>query len=150
MKRFAFVPLLLALAACSGQETPRTAEFIADQPAHSDFGNLRVRYSAIPTLSLNEETARHYEVERNADSGLLVVALRKTDSGEEQPIEGSVKAIVRDLDERAQHLDLRPVRTGDYVDYIATFRPHPRDTFRFDITVHANGQDHNIQFQRNY
>ena len=142
--------LSLALAACSAGEAPRAAEFVQPVQAQQDFGSLRVHFNALPTLSLSEAVAREYQVQREAGTALVVIALRRVAGGEESVAEGEVEGEVRDLSGKRQALAFRAVRTGDYVDHIGTLKVGARDTYRFDLTVHADGRSEKLQFQRNF
>ena len=66
MKRIPLLILTLLLAACSAGEKPRAAEFVPPADSSIDFGDLRVRYNALPTLSLNDAVAKEYGVTRDA------------------------------------------------------------------------------------
>ena len=147
-----FLPLLLPLllVACSGNEAPRAAEFVPPTPAESDFGTLRVRYNAIPTLSLSAEVARQYGVERDAGTALVLVALRQVENGEERDADGTLKASALDLSGTRQAIGLRSVDTGDYTDHIGTARISPRNTYRFEVVVTSGGRTETVKFQRNF
>ena len=81
MKRIPLSILVLLLAACSAGEKARVAEFVPPADSSVDFGDLRVHYNALPTLSLNEAVAREYGVTRDAGSALAVIAARGVPAG---------------------------------------------------------------------
>ena len=100
MKRFLAPPalvLLTLLAACSGGQAPRTAEFVPPAPAETDFGTLRVRYNALPTLALSDAVAKQYGVQRDAGTALVLVALREVKGAEEIDADGEVSVTAHDL-----------------------------------------------------
>jgi hypothetical protein len=140
----------LTLAACSNGEAPRTAHFVPPTPAHSDFGDLRVHYNALPTMALSEAVAQQYGVERDPDTALVLIAIRKMQNGEEVDTDGEVTAQASDLSGARQQIALRSIDTGDYSDHIGTLRVSQRNTYRFDITVAADGRRDTLQFQRNF
>lgn len=142
--------LALLLAACSAGESPRQAEFVPPAPAQQDFGDLRVHFNALPTLSLSEAVAREYGVKREAGTALVVIALRRLAGSEESALEGSVEATARDLSGSRQAIAFHAARTGDYVDYIGTLRVGERDSYRFDVSVRVDGRTETLQFQRNF
>lgn len=150
MKRIPPLILALLLAACSGGDKPRAAEFVPPAEASTDFGDLRVRYNALPTLSLNQAVAREYGVSRDAGSGMVVVALRRIAGGEELAAEGKVSAEAYDLQGKRQHIDFAAVRTGDYIDHIGTFAISERDSYRFEVKVESAGRSQVVKFQRNF
>ncbi|WFC42754.1 DUF4426 domain-containing protein [Pseudoxanthomonas sp. SE1] len=153
MKRFAaafVLALLPLLSACSGGDAPRAAEFVQATPAEADFGTLRVRYNALPTLALSEAVARQYGVPRDAGTALVLVALRTVDGGEEVDAEGDVSVTAHDLSGARQAITLRKVDAGGYADHIGTARISPRNSYRFEIVVTAGGRTETVKFQRNF
>lgn len=146
------LPFLAAclLSACAEGERPRPADLLAPAEASQDFGDLRVHYNALPTLSLSEAVARDYRVDRDAGSGLVVVALRRPGDGGESSVDGQVSATAYDLQGARQRIDFIAVRTGDYTDHIGTFSITPRDSYRFEVTVQANGRSELVKFQRGF
>ncbi|MEL1263632.1 DUF4426 domain-containing protein [Pseudoxanthomonas putridarboris] len=146
------LPVLLGLllSACSGGDAPRAAEFVPPAPAESDFGTLRVRYNALPTLSLSEAVAREYGVQRDAGTALVVVALRDLSGDEEKHAEGEVDAVAVDISGARQKIALRSVGTGSYTDHIGTARISPRNTYRFELDVRSGGRSGQVKFQRNF
>ncbi|MCH6483272.1 DUF4426 domain-containing protein [Pseudoxanthomonas sp. LH2527] len=144
------IALLGLLSACSGGEAPRTAEFVQASPAEADFGNLRVRYNALPTLALSAPVAQQYGVPRDADTALVLVALREIKGGEEVDAEGDVAVSAHDLSGTRQTLTLRKVDAGGYTDHIGTARISPRNSYRFEVVVTAGGRTETVKFQRNF
>ena len=145
-------PLVLALSlvACSGAETPRAAEFVPPAPAETDFGSLRVRYNALPTLALSEPVAKQYGVQRDAGTALVLVALREVKGAEELDADGEVSVTAHDLSGARQVVTLRKVDAGEYTDLIGTARISPRNSYRFEIVVQAGGRTETVKFQRNF
>lgn len=146
----ALLAATLLMTACSGGEPPRAAEFVQASPAEADFGDLRVRYNAVPTLSLSESVARQYGVPRDAGTALVLVALRKVAGGEEVDAEGEVSVTAHDLSGTRQALTLRKVDAGGYIDHIGTARISPRDSYRFEVVVKSGGRTETVKFQRNF
>jgi hypothetical protein len=150
MKHFSLLLLILLIVACSAGEKPRAAEFVPPAVSSADFGDLRVHYNALSTLSLNDAVAREYGVSKDAGTGLIVVALRRIAGGEEQAAEGEVSATAYDLQGARQQIAFKAVKTGDYTDHIGIFDIHPRDSYRFEVTLKANGRSEVVKFQRNF
>jgi uncharacterized protein DUF4426 len=140
----------LLLTACSGAEPPRAADIVAPAETTAAFGDLRVHYNALSTLSLNDAVAREYAVEKDAGTGMLVIALRQWANGQEIPADGEVSAIAYDLQGARQQIAFKAVKTGAYTDHIGTFDIHPRDSYRFEVALKANGRSETVKFQRNF
>ena len=150
MKRIPLLLSALLLAACSAGEKPRAAEFVPPADSSIDFGDLRVHYNALPTLSLNEAVAREYGVTRDAGSALVVIALRRVANGQELDAEGEVSAEAYDLQGKRQRIGFSAVRTGEYTDHIGTFAISERDSYRFEVKVESAGRSRIVKFQRNF
>lgn len=140
--------LLIGLPACSGQPPPQAATRAQAAPAHADLGALRVHYNLFPTLAMNEAVARSYEIKREADRALLVVALRERSDNQELPAEGDVIATATDLSGRRQHVALRAVRTGPYTDLIGLLEARPHDQLRVELQVRATAGQGKVGFER--
>lgn len=150
MKRIPLLILTLLLAACTAGEKPRVAEFVPPADASIDFGDLRVHYNALPTLSLNDAVAKEYGVTKDAGSALVVIALRRVADGEELNAAGEVSAEAYDLQGHRQQIDFSAVKTGEYTDHIGTFAINARDSYRFEVKVESGGRKETVKFQRNF
>lgn len=142
--------LVIILSACSGQQPPRPATVLPEQPAHADFDALRVHYSLLPTLAMNPAVARDYGVERQSDRALLVVALRQRVGDEEQPVTGEVGATVTDLSGKRQTVALRPVQAGSYTDLIGVLDAYPNDRLRVELQVASPSGRGRVRFERGF
>lgn len=150
MKYFPFALSFLLLTACAPGEKPRAAEFVPPAESSIDFGDLRVRYNALPTLSLNDAVAREYGVRKDPRTAMVVIALRRVQDGEEISADGQVSAEAIDLHGARQRIGFAAVKTGDYTDHIGVFSISPRDSYRFEVIVQANGRSETVKFQRNF
>ena len=150
MKKILAPLAMLMLAACSAGETPRVVTPTATEPAYADFGNLRVRYNALPTMSLNEQVAKQYGVARDEKRALLVVSLRELRDGDEVPVDGKASAQAIDLQGERMPVALKPVRSGEYVDHIGGFAISLRNHYRIEIAVEALGRRETASFQREF
>ena len=150
-RSFLLAPALIALlSSCTSGEKPRAADVVAPSPAYQDFGDLRVHYNAIPTLSVSEAVAREIGIERGDGKAMLTVALRTLASGEELAADGEVQAVAVDLQGMRQPIPLRAVRTGEYTDYIGAFNVVDRDSYRLQIEVRSGNRSGTVRFQRNF
>jgi len=144
------VALPLALSGCAKGEAPRAADIIAPAQAFTDFDDLRVHYNVMPTLTLPEAMAREYGVAKDADTALVFVALRRLVNGQEQAAQGEVAGQALDLQGKRQRVRLASVKIGEYTDHIGTIEVSPRDSYRFELDVSADGRTHTVKFQRNF
>lgn len=141
---------LLLLTACSQGEKPRAADYVPPAESSADFGDLRVHYNALPTLSLNDAVAREYGVRKDSRTAMVVIALRRVQNDAETSADGQVSAQAIDLQGARQRIEFAAVKTGDYTDHIGVFSISPRDSYRFEVIVQANGRSETVKFQRNF
>ncbi|QNH16133.1 hypothetical protein HEP74_01258 [Xanthomonas sp. SS] len=146
----AIVLLCLALAACSAQDAPRPATLVAATPAQADLGALRVHYNALPTLAMSDSVARRYGIVRAADTALVMIALRRVQSGEELPATGEVRAVAADLSGRRQPIALREAVTDAYTDYVGTVRTSEHDQLNFVVDVRSADGAGTVRFSRSF
>ncbi|WDS37635.1 DUF4426 domain-containing protein [Pseudoxanthomonas sp.] len=142
--------LCAALTACSAGETPRKVEAIAPADTMQQFGNLRVRYNALPSLSMNATAAQAYGIERGAGRALVVIALRRMQGNDELPAQGDVSGSATDLSGRRQPIAFRIVRTGDYLDQIGVIDVSAHDTLRFVLEIRSPEGGGTLRFERTF
>ncbi|KTF40718.1 DUF4426 domain-containing protein [Xanthomonas translucens] len=142
--------LCLALAACSAQDAPRPATLVAATPAQADLGTLRVHYNALPTLALSDGVARRYGIARDAETALVVIALRRVQDGEELPASGQVSAVAADLSGRRQPIAMREAVTDAYTDYVGTVRISEHDQLNLQVDVRSADGAGTVRFARTF
>src|SRR5690606_32858776 len=120
LKALALASVLPLLGACSGGQAPTQAQFVPPTPAVAELGGqLRARYTLVPTLALDQAMARGYGIERREGTALLLVALRRDGAdGMEAGIDGQVHAQARDLSGRHRAVAMRRISTGEYVGHV--------------------------------
>lgn len=150
MSKYATMGLMLMLAACGGGEPPRAADLVAPAQASTDFGDLRVHYNALPTMSLSEPVARKYGVTRDPGTAMVFVGLRRVVGSEEVDAAGDVAGRVFDLQGKRQPIVFSAVDVGEYTDHIGIVEVGARDTYRFELGVKSDGRTHIVKFQRNF
>ena len=157
MKTFAraasFSLCMLALVACAPSASPPASTVSssgdASQEAVARAGDVTVRASAVPTLSLSPEIATRYGIERNEDSVLLLVMVRR--GTEESAVGARIQATATDLRGRPRPIEMRELRMGELLDYVGVVEADLPDTLRFDVQVTRNdGGTSNLQFTRDF
>lgn len=119
----------------------------AQEQSHSlQSGDLTVHYNAVPTTALSAEVAREYGITRSSGRALLNVAVRR-DAGNDvyRAIAASVQAAATNLNGQRQDLDVREVREGDAIYYLAEARFQDSETLRFDLQVLPEGAAEALQ-----
>ena len=134
--------LSLALAGCgSGAPGPAGSQgqSHAQQEASVQVGDVLVRANAVQAASLGEAVARQYGIERDEGAVMLLVGVRRTGNGGETALPARVTAVASDLLGKRQQLEMREVRSGEFIDYVGSARVITPDTLHFDVQVVAEG-----------
>ena len=152
MRRFLLAPLL-AIAACSGAQTPQAAAPSAAtaNEAVSRIGDITIRASVMQTSALNEAVARDYGIVRDEGTVLLLVAVRQGPEANESALPAQITATATDLRGGKHDIAMRELRSGDLLDYVGTVDVSLPDTLRFDLTiVREDGASSTMQFSREF
>ena len=148
------LPLLLAtalLAACGGEAPKAVQPMAAQEPAVTQVGEYSIRASAVPTASLSEAVLRGYGITGGDDVVLVLVGVRKGPEGQDVSVPAAITGAAIDLQGRRQPLQLRELRSGDLLDYVATVKVDAPDTLRFELQVTAEGAaPATLQFNREF
>jgi hypothetical protein len=143
--------VLAALAGC-GDDAPKAARQIdTPQEAVSRVGDVTIRANLVPTANLAEPMAKQYGIARDEDTVLLLVSVRRGPEGADSAIPASIEASVANLHGQRRALSLREIRSGEFVDYVATTEVSPPDTLTFDLKiVREGGATSNMRFSRDF
>lgn len=144
--------LLASMVAACGSSSPTPApDAAAHAPASARVGDLVVRASAVPTADLGEAVAGQYGIERDPDTVLLLVGVRRGEGAAETAVAARASARATDLLGNRQAIALREVRSGAFVDYVGTARVIAPDTLRFDVeVVPEGGAAMSLRFNRDF
>src|SRR3546814_8383203 len=86
------------------------------------IGDVLVRANAVPTANLGEAVARQYGIERGTGAVMLLVGVRRDGDAGETALPARVTAVASDLLGKSQQLEIREVRSGEFIDYVGTAR----------------------------
>lgn len=118
-----------------------------------DIGQHWVHYNTFNTALLTPEVARAYGIERSGQRSLLNIAvLRKGEAaGLDQPVAARVSAVATNLAGQRRELDMKEVRDGGAIYYIASFRIRNRERLTFVVEVEPLDEPvgrHSLRFEQ--
>ncbi len=122
---------LLALAALL------LALSLSAQERSQQFGEFTLHYNAVPTVDLEPEIARRYEIPRSQRRGLLTVSLVRDGA----PVAATVNARSENLAGQIQTLRMREISEGEAVYYIGTYRATEKEELAFTISAQPEGAE---------
>lgn len=159
MKRSVLVTGLLLgslLTGCGGSTpAPAPADAHGDATRQGDVvervGDVEIRASVVQTSALPDSVARQYGIERDANTILLLVGVRKGPPASATALPARVTATVTDLRGGRQEVAMRELRSGTLVDSVGTTHTTLPDTLRFDVTAVVDAMSPvRLQFEREF
>ncbi len=121
--------------------------------ASRDFGDYVVHFNALSTDQLTPEVAKSYNIVRSRNRALLNVSIVKKAEGTiGQPVPGSVAALVTNDTGQVKESNLREIREGDAVYYVADFAVSNAETlvFTVDVTPINETSRFSVRFTRTF
>jgi hypothetical protein len=121
--------------------------------ASKDFGDYMVYFNAISTDQLTPEIAKAYNIVRSKNRALLNVSIVKKVAGTTgQPVPGSVAALVANDTGQVKDSNLREIREGEAVYYIADFAVSNAEmlVFTVDVTPINETSRFSVRFTRTF
>ncbi|MCC7258256.1 MAG: DUF4426 domain-containing protein [Gammaproteobacteria bacterium] len=121
--------------------------------ASKDFGAYVVHFNAISTDQLSPEVAKTYDIVRSRNRALLNVSIvRKVEGTIGQPVPGAVTAVVANDTGQLKDANLREIREGEAVYYIADFAVSDGETlvFTIDATPINETSRFSVRFTRTF
>ena len=104
--------------------------------ASKDFGDYVVHFNAISTDQLTPQVARAYNIVRSKNRALLNVSIVKKEPGTSgTSVPGSVAALVANDTGQVKDTNIREIREGEAVYYVADFAVSDSETLVFTIDV---------------
>lgn len=151
----------LLLAACgpkpgSPAQVPGASAPPPAEPAgvaSRDFGDYVLHFNAISTDQLAPDVAKTYNIVRSKNRALLNVSIVKKVAGSTgEPVPGAVAALVANDTGQLKDANLREIREGQAVYYIADFAVSPGETlvFTVDATPINETSRFSVRFTRTF
>lgn len=139
--RSVFVSLIVlaGLAGCGGDAPKVARTYDAPQEAVSRIGDVTIRANVLPTASLSEAVAKQYGIAREDNRMMLLISVRKGPENQDVALPATIDAKVSNLQGQHRGIEMRELRTGDYIDYVGTATVTPPDTLRFDVEIEREG-----------
>ena len=147
-----------ALAACGqpGGDADQDAaanEVLPATESYRDFGQYTLHFNALTTDQLTEAIASEYQIVRSRNSALLNVSiLLNRDVGLPTAVPGDVRASARNLTGQFRNLDVREIREGDAIYYIAETDIVNAESLVFTVeaTPESESEPMRVSFQKQF
>ena len=147
-----------ALAACgqAGGDAEQAAgadEVLPATESYRDFGEYTLHFNALTTDQLTELVASEYDIVRSRNSALLNVSiLRNREVGLPTAVAGDVRASARNLTGQFRNLDVREIREGEAIYYIAETDIVNAESLIFTVeaTPESETEPMRVSFQKQF
>ena len=144
----------LALVACSEpQEDDEESEVLAATESYKEFGEYVVHFNAVMTNSLTENIAREYDIVRSNSRALLNISiLQNQEIGLASSVAGQVRASARNLTGQLRNLDVREIREGEAIYFIAETPVVNGETLIFSVEAvpETTTEPLRVEFQKQF
>ena len=133
--------LLLALTACSGNETPTPAVAMSPSSAAASttVGGVTLQTSSVALADLNATIAQRYGIDAGKEGLLLLVTVRDAAGNGIEPGDLQLAATAGVLPDPPKPLALRAIRNGDMTDYIGVLETKAPASVQFRLTATRGG-----------
>jgi hypothetical protein len=114
-------------------------------------GGYTIHHNALTTDSLSPEVARAYDIPRSTSRGMLNITVVRDEPGTSgTPVTAQIKINARNLiGQERSDINLREVREGKAIYYIADFPVSNREQLTFDLDVLPAGETHALHARFN-
>ncbi len=133
--------------------TPPPAPAEAAGVASRDFGDYVVHFNAISTDQLTPEVAKTYNIVRSRNRALLNVSvLKKVEGTTGKAVPSNITSRVANDTGQVKDSNLREIREGEAIYYIADFAVSNAETlvFTLDVTPEGESSQLNVKFTRTF
>ena len=106
----------------------------------TDIPGYIIHHNAFTTDTLSPEVARHYQLTRSKNRGMLNVSVIKGVPGTTgRSVRAEVTAQAVNLAGQSREIELREITDGDAIYYIGDFRVTHQETLNFTLQVTPEG-----------
>jgi len=106
----------------------------------TDIPGYIIHHNAFTTDTLSPEVARHYQLTRSKNRGMLNVSVIKGVPGTTgQSVRAEITARATNLAGQSREIELREITDGDAIYYIGDFRITHQETLNFTLEVTPEG-----------
>jgi len=120
-----FTGLALISAGCgqpdaAAEQDDMAPEVLAATESSKEFGDYELHFNALTTNQLTADIASEYKIVRSKNRVLLNISItRMQEIGLPTAVAGNITALARNLTGQVRRLDVREIREGDAIYYIA-------------------------------
>ncbi len=105
-----------------------------------DYGDYVVHYNAFTTDVLQAETAKHYQIRRSKNRGMINISVqRKNDSN--AAVTAAVSGTASNLTGQLKNLSMKEIKEGKAIYYISDFSITNRETLDFSVNIKVDGKE---------
>ncbi len=105
-----------------------------------DYGDYIVHYNAFTTDALHAETAKHYNIRRSKNRGMINISVQKKNK-KNSAVTADVSGTASNLTGQLKSLDITEVKEGEAIYYISDFSVTNRETLDFSVNIKVAGKD---------
>jgi len=113
-----------------------TSNLYAEQS--KDYGDYIVYYNAFTTDVLHAETAKHYQIRRSKNRGMINISVQKKNNS---AVTAAVSGTASNLTGQLKSLSMKEIKEGKAIYYISDFAISNRETLDFSVNIKVEGKE---------
>ena len=125
----------------------------AGSAASEQFGDIVVRYNAIPSAALYPAAAKAHGIVQSAHNGLVNISVeQRAADGSTATIAARIDGTVGDLTGHPRPIRFRETKEAGAIDYLGEFAIDASGTcvFTIDVTPAGRGQPYTLRFNHDF
>ncbi len=105
-----------------------------------DYGDYIVHYNAFTTDILQAETAKHYQIRRSRNRGMINISVQKKNKTN-TAVSAAVSGTASNLTGQLKSLNMKEIKEGKAIYYISDFSVANRETLDFSVKIKVDGKE---------
>ncbi|MBI2381237.1 MAG: DUF4426 domain-containing protein [Gammaproteobacteria bacterium] len=104
------------------------------------MGDYKVHYNAFNSTFLSQAVATQYGLTRSKLQGVINIAVQKPAAGKDVPVTANLRGLVKNDIGQGKELEIREIKDGQAIYYIASFSHGDNEKLDFEIAVQGEGR----------
>jgi len=105
-----------------------------------DYGDYIVHYNAFTTDVLQADIAKHYNIRRSKNRGMINISVLKKNNNN-TAVTASVSGTASNLTGQLKSLSIKEIKDGDAIYYISDFSVSNRETLDFSVNIKVDDKE---------
>ncbi len=124
--------------------------FTANAEQMVKLGDLEVHYIGLSTAILQPDIATNYGIERSRYKGFVNISVLDASQPGKPAKAVGISGTAINLVGQTMNLEFEQIKEGDAIYYIAIVDYPNDETYKFNILINDNGEQHTLEFSQKF